>query len=466
MKRGGIITLWLVGAGLLAGLAVVFGPRLSGLFGPKKDPMTPGPPHASLTFGDGYRLEVFGLGRGEWIDGNMSPGSGWSIGMSGSSSEVLGFEVAGLRINRREWNGELTGIRYYFEDGEPALVSLRLLKPSGVPLETASWAEDELEVRLIDADGGHLLGLGPAGADDDPGHRAVAIWPAWPRSNTELVFEATRPGQPPRTFRFPNPVAGASPAPWTPAPLPQTRTGADWELTLEEVGVREVPDHGELLTPDFDFVSRIPKTDEPWPPVSGQGAGLECGRGTKTGNRYSGGQKGFRIPSDEDLFKFRYRITYGPTYPYPRRDAHILLVGKADPAGGRIDVTSRHPAFGIDTIGIGPLGTPAGSRRKASHTFTMSFSGKWSGGTSRSAAESVLGPWDDWAWVVFLDGSAKAIGESDSKGWSNSSSGTFDRQGEWTGTLKPGTKVEVGLVRGKPDEFAEFVIDRSALTPR
>lgn len=472
MKRGGIITLWLLGAGLLAVLALAFGSKFSGLFGPGKDPMAPGPPHVTLTFGDGYRLEVFGISQAEWSDGEASPGSaGWQFGTSGRRSEGFGRAEAGLQIDHYERNGKLSGIRYRFNDCEPLLVSLRLLSPSGVPVDPADWAEDELEMRLIDADCGRLLGLGPHGADDDPERRAVAIFPAWPRSVTDLVFEATRPGEPPRSFRFPNPATGATPAKWTPAPLPQTRSGPDWDLTLVNVTLKNVPGKGTLLDPHFKFTSRIPKTDGIWPAVSGQGADLECGWGTKTAGITPSWAWGFPIPSDEDLFKFRYRITYDESYPYPRSDAHILLLGKVNAAGLGIDVISRHPTFGIDTIDLGPLGTPSGSRTKATHSFSMRLEGKWSTSSDRAAAEAMLGPWDNWGWVIFLDGSAQAVGEISNGGWGTSSSGvssseSFNRQGEWSGNLKPGSKVEVGLVRGKPDEFIEFVIDRSALTPR
>ena len=76
---------------------------------------------------------------------------------------------------------------------------------------------------------------------------------------------------------------------------------------------------------------------------------------------------------------------------------------------------------------------------------------------------------DRWTPVVFLDDADHSSGSIQFKRSGTSSSGMsfdYDWKGDWTGGLKPGMKVEIGVMAKWPDEVLEFVVDRASLSPK
>ena len=119
-------------------------------------------------------------------------------------------------------------------------------------------------------------------------------------------------------------------------------------------------------------------------------------------------------------------------------------------------------------MNVGQVEAAAKSWYPASQQFSISFEGSWQDAAERSAAESAIGPLNCWTPVAFLDDGAHSTGMVQFKSAGNSSSGSgfdFNWKGDWSGELKPGMKVEIGLMAKWPDEVLEFVVDRASLSP-
>ena len=109
-------------------------------------------------------------------------------------------------------------------------------------------------------------------------------------------------------------------------------------------------------------------------------------------------------------------------------------------------------------------------RKKEGHSgFSIHFGGGWRDAYKQSAAEARIGPWNrDWQCVVFLNDEEASEGATRRQNTEisnrlDNATKTFSWAGTWTGDLEPGMKVEIGVMRRKPDDVLEFVIDRSSV---
>jgi hypothetical protein len=462
---GGVVILFvLLVAGWWIARAGVFGRG-----GAASDPMALKAPVATVRFDDGSRIEIYGLTESEWVDGVMStpPGS-WHIGPTGGSTFVDGD----LKIERFTMGGKVTGVRYL--PGEGCLVMpLRHVTRSGTAESPSMMKPNDLVIRLSDDGGLWIDGSGPVGADDDPRRRGIVSFAGWPRSGKELVFQAERKGEPPVEFRMPNPAAGSSPASWTAAPLPQVKTGTHWEVRLVRAREITMAGQGKGVIGDFEFSTDLPVAGDV-PAVGGSNAGVLGASGTRSMTMVRKPPAGvfhlaYAMPPDESCFKFLYRIHYDAHYPYPKLGIPLLAEGTVSADGKSIELSTRSPRRGIKSMKVGPVGAAKKSWYPASQQFAISWEGSWRDGSERSAAEAAIGPLDRWTPVVFLDGGEHSSGSVQFKRSGTSSLGggiDFNWEGDWSGELKPGMKVEIGLMAKWPDEVLEFVVDRASLSTK
>jgi len=454
-----------VGVVLLAGLVVAW----KASTGP--DPMALKPPLATVGFGDATMLEILGLGESEWVDGILSaPPGGWRVSSSsGSETSSFGDEKDFLQIERFTLNEQLGGIRYIPGAGR-LVMSLRLLDGAGAAVSVEKMKPGELKIRLSDGAGEWLDGSGPFGSGDDPECRGVVSFAGWPRSGKELVFQARRPGQPMVEFRMPNPAAGVVPAVWTPTPLPLTRSGDYWKMSFSKVWEATVPGKGRCLVAESEFHSDLWKNGS-FSPVQGWVDGVAGARGSRTERiidfHHAGKiEFGHPMPPDEDQFKFFYRIRYNEYYPHPRGGVSFCFTGGVVSADGKsIEQGAIAKKLGVDIFELGPIEAADEPIFPATHQFAVSFRGTWKSAAERSATEAAWGSYSDWMPVLFLNGGNRSSGAVEFKG-SGSSNATFHWSGKWVGELKPGDKVEIGVMPRRPDEVLEFVVDRASLSPK
>ena len=449
---------WLARAGLL------------GRGGPSGELMALRTPVASVPLGDGSRIEIYGLAESEWVDGVMAkpPGS-WSMASTGGSTFIDGD----LKIDRFTMGGKLAGVRYVPGEGR-LVMSLRHVTRSGSAASPATMKPGSLVIRLSDGGGLSIDGSGPFGAGDDPQCRGIVSFAGWPRSGKEVVFQAELKGQPPVEFRLPNPAAGTSPASWTAAPLPQVKTGQHWEVRLVKAKEITMAGKGKGVIGEFEFKSDLPKIGD-FPPVAGGAAGVLGALGSRSmdlphDRRVAMDSLAYPMAPDETCFKFLYRIRYEEHYPYPKRGIPVMLAeGKVSPDGKSIDLVSQHVKRGIKSLKVGPVGASPKTWHPGPHQFEISFEGSWQDSSDKGSAEAAIGPMDRWRPVVFLDDADHSSGSIQFKRSGTSSSGMsfdYDWKGDWTGELKPGMKVEIGVMARWPDEVLEFVVDRASLSPK
>ena len=465
------VTLVLVIALIAAGWWLAQGGRFS-KGGPAVDPMALRTPVTTVGFADGSQLEVFGLSEGEWVDGVMArPSGGWSISTSGAETSSFGPEKDFLQIERFNMNERLSGVRLSSDKGR-LVMSLRYLDRWGKMVALEPVKAGTPTIRLSDGAGEWIDGSGPFGADNDPGCRGVVSFAGWPRGRKELVFQALRSGQPPVEFRMKNPMAGLAPVAWTPTPLPQVRSGDYWKMTFSKAWETKDPGKGRCLIGDFDFESDLPENGS-FSPVSGWLEAVAGAGGTRTERSalvdHQGRlREGFPMPPDEDQFKFLYRVRYTESYPFPRAPVSFILTGGVvSPDGKTIEPGPIAKKLGLDSFDLGPVETAKDSPYPGSHQFSVTLKGTWKSAADRSAAEAAWGNWKDWMPLVFLNGeehSSGAVGFNGSNLSSGLAASGFRWSGRWVGELKPGDKVEVGVMPRRADEVFEFVVDRSALS--
>ncbi len=468
--------LWSCGIAILLAAAWLCGPKL-GIFwaAPAKDPMALRTPVESVAFSDGSKVEIFGLAEDEWVDGSMSAPSGnLRVHVANSSTYSHGYDKDLLQIERFNLNGKLAGVRLWIREG-CLMMSLRLSDSGGLPVPAENLKRAGFEIQLSDGAGEWIRGYGPHGADDDPEMRAVTIFEGWPRSGAELVFKALLKGSPSVEFRLPNPAAGRKAETWAAESLPQERSDTYWNLELKEVREVLVPGQGRALYPVFEFENRLPQPPNEWTPIDGGAHGIEGARGTRSSYPIAcRGEDGdlqfvFPAPPNEDLFKILYRVQYRETYPYPRTHVVVIAEGVVGADGESVELDSRNMVLGLQSIEIGPL--PGKKKKKGHSGFSIHFGGGWRDAHEQSAAEARIGPWSrDWQCVVFLNDGKDSAGSGRFRNSSISDSfGTVRKNlewnGTWTGDLEPGMKVEIGVMRRKPDDVLEFIIDRSSLSP-
>jgi hypothetical protein len=434
--------------------------------GPTADPMALKTPVATVRLDDGSRIDIYGLAEDEWVDGVMSkPAGSWSMTSTGRSVSVDGD----LKIERFTIDGKIVGVRYLPGEGR-LVMPLRHVTRSGTAESPAAMKPGSLAIRLSDGGGLWIDGSGPVGADDDPQSRGILSFAGWPRSGKELVFQAEQNGQPPVEFRLPNPAAGSSPASWTAAPLPQVKTGKHWEVRLVKAREITMPDRGKGVVGDFEFHSDLPLVGD-FPPVGGSAAGVLGALGTRSMQlphdvHAAMDSLAYPMPPDESCFKFLYRIHYDEHYPYPKREIPILAEGTVSADGKSIELSVQNARRGIKSMNIGLIGAAAKSWYPGPHQFSISFEGSWRDGSERSSAEAAIGPLNAWTPVVFLDNADHSSGSIQFKSSSERGTLNFDWKGDWSGELKPGMKVEIGLMAKWRDEVLEFVVDRSSLSSK
>ncbi|MEK7951310.1 hypothetical protein [Luteolibacter soli] len=426
-------------------------------------------PIATVSLGDGSRIDIYGLAESEWVEGVMAkPRGSWNMESTGGSTSVDGD----LTIKRFTMGGKLAGVCY--QPGEGRLVMpLRHVTGSGKVESPAAMTPGDLVIRLSDGGGLWLDGSGPVGADDDPQERGIVSFAGWPRSGKELVFQAVQKGRAPVEFRMPNPTAGSAAASWAAAPLPQVRTGKHWEVRLVKAREMTMAGDGKGVIGDFEFSSDLPEVGDSRP-VVGFDAGVLGALGTRSmvlpHKLYvARSELAYPMPPDESCFKFLYRIRYEGHFPYPKGGIPILAEGTVSADGKSIELSAQNARRGIKSMDVGPVGAAADSWYPASHEFDISFKGTWADAAEKSASEAAIGPWGRWTPVVFLDDAEHSSGMVQFKGSGESSPGSstdFTWKGSWRGELKPGMKVEIGLMAKWPDEVLEFVVDRAALSPK
>jgi hypothetical protein len=430
------------------------------------DPMALKVPVATVRLDDGSRIEIFGLVEDEWVDGVMSKPR-WHMGSTGKSTSVDGDHES-LQTERFTLEKNIAGVRYLPGDGR-LVMSLRYVTRGGAAESPATMKPGGLVIRLSDGGGLWVDGSGPFGADDDPQRRGIVSFNGWPRSGKELVFQAVLKGQAPVEFRLPNPAPGSSPASWTAAPLPQVRTGPHWEVRLVKARELTVPGEGKGVVGEFEFSCDLPEVGS-FPPVTGAEDGVLGAFGTRSMQlfhmpRAPRSSLAYPMAPDENLFKFLYRIRHDMHFPYPKRGIPILAVGETSPDGKSIVVASPHPTRGIKTVEVGPVGAATNTWHPGPHQFAISFKGAWRDSAEKSAAEAAIGPWNRWTPVVFLDGEEHSSGSIQFRSSGTRGDLEFEWAGNWSGALKPGMKVEIGLMAKWPDEVLEFVVDRASLSP-
>jgi hypothetical protein len=254
--------------------------------------------------------------------------------------------------------------------------------------------------------------------------------------------------------------------------LPQAKAGKHWKVRLVKAREITTPDRGKGVIGEFEFSSDLPVVGD-IPAVGGSDAGVIGASGTRSmtmvrKHRAGGSYLAYAMPPEENRFKFLYRIRYDEHYPYPKAGIPMLAEGTVSADGKSIEFSSQTPRRGIKSLKVGPVGEAAKSWYPASQQFPISFEVSWRDAGERSAAESAIGPLNAWTPVIFLDDGAYSSGMIQFKSSGNSSLGSsfdFNWKGEWSGELKPGMKVEIGLMAKWPDEVLEFVVDRAALSP-
>lgn len=458
---------------LAAAFSGIFGvavPWLRGAAGP--DPLTPGAVLRSVDFPDGARLLIHGLGEDEWQDGIMAaPSKGWKLQTSNLSKEAFGFDKEGLQIERFTLDERLAGVRYLAGPGR-LVISMRYFDPSGNAVPPDHMKSGDLSIRLSDGGAERIEGEGPHGVVEDAWARGIVSFAAWPRGGRELVFQAVRAGLAPVEFRLPNPDAASSPAAWRALPIPQLQKGDGWEVRMLKAREITTKNKGRALVADFEFQSDLKKDSRGKPPIDGWLHGVHGSRGTRSewDLRLSGRDQmrsAFLMPPDEDVFKFIYRITYRADYPFPRAGVSIIAEGSVSADGKTVDVLPRDGFPGVQKVEVGAVTPAKDSWYPGADDFTVSFAGVLKDASEKSAALAKAGLWKDWAPVVILDGGERTSGGMVLIGSSSSDSAAetrFEWQGRWTGDLKPGMRVEIGLMARKPDEMLEFTVDRASLS--
>jgi hypothetical protein len=353
------------------------------------------------------------------------------------------------------------------------VLSVRYLDPTGGAAAPEQMKPGDLVIRLSDGAGGSIKGEGPHGAVEDPWSRGIVSFGGWPRGGKELVFQAVRSGKAPVEFRLPNPAAGATPAAWRPLPLPQSQKGDHWEVRLVKVREITTEEKGKVLVADFEFQSDLDKPFKGNSPIDGWPHGVLGSRGTRSEwsirlQGDNGMQSAFQMPPDEDAFKLIYRIIYRPDFPFPRAAVSIIAEGSVSADGKTILVAPRDGFPGVEKVEVGVVTPARESWYPGAHEFTVSFEGGLKDAAEKSAAFAKAGVWKDWTPVLILDGDGRTSGGMDMTHTSTSDSTAqtrFTWNGRWTGNLKPGIKVEIGVMARKPDEMLEFTIDRASLSP-
>lgn len=465
-----IVVIVLVIAGACGGifwLALSRG-RLAG----GSDPLMPAAELRSLEFSDGARLLIHGLCEDEWHDGIMkAPSAGWKMQTSDLSKEAFGSSKEALQVERFTLDKRLAGVRYLAGPGR-LVISVRYFDPSGGAVAPDRMKPGEVEIQLSDGAGKWIKGEGPHGAVEDPWSRGIVSFCGWPRGGNELVFRASRPGLSPVEFRLPNPDVGAAPAAWKALPLPQSQREDDWEVRLMEAREIMIKEKGRALLAEFEFQSDLNKSFRGNSPIDGWLHGVHGSRGTRSewGVRFRGSQglrSAFPMPPDENVFKFIYRVAYRADFPFPRSGVSIIAEGSVAADGKTIRVLPRDGFPGVQIVEVGAITPAKDSSFPGADDFTVSFAGVLKDASEKSAALAKAGAWKDWFPVVILDGEERTSGGMDLISSSSSDSAAetrFEWKGQWTGNLKPGMRVEIGVMARKPDEMLEFTVDRASLS--
>lgn len=457
-------------------------------------PLAVGKPLQQATFDDGSTLQILNIGVGEIVEGSRSAkprGSWFSNYSSGSSTRSMSGNGVEGSIEEHTMNDQLTCLHF---SSPPAnlLLETRLLSGTGSALKSNRilWQNEirnrssnpdfpgweamlsaqpgddnlpEVVVQLADGAGGWIDGCGPCVSEGDQECRGMIAFTAWPQTQAELEFRAARPGAKPLTWKIKNPRQAKKSEPWTAAPLPQTHSEPDFDLSLEAVS-RATP---RVVQPKFRFLSKLPgdkhsingKFDDP--------AMLDCvceelqgAFGTRSKKGFlkltkTTGVSAFSYPPDERLLRFRFVIKPGNAYPYPRSEslpvARVKIAADGKSLEHRPTLLTGHGILSVDFTNI-QSGNKGG--------FQYTVKGRWNNASEKAAGMAMLQT--NKTPVCFKGDCLTSGGESDQNGsgaTTNNNVTEYDYSVQWSGPLSPGDEFTVGMTPALPPREVFFTFE-------
>jgi hypothetical protein len=443
---------------------------------PAIDTFKPGTPLQTVEFPDGSKLEVYGLGIGEWTDGTISPPPSGTFSVSSSKSSSYGYgpEKDWLSTDTRTTNSKLTGVRLYARDKD-LLLSVRFFSSRNFAIAPDRIGENaKLRIELSDNNDNWITGYGPHGSPDDPHMRGVAGFEGWPRTGATLRFRASVNDGVPTEFELPNPNLGRKPEPWIPDHLPHTVGTPDWEITLKEVFEAEIPGHGPALIPEHTLTDKISKPEQELPYITINTEHALGSRGTESDEDVMRDSKGgirhsYLMPKDEDLFKFRYTIRRWENYPYLAKDFTIFAKAEVSPDGKTIALINSKPGLGITSVTFGPVIKPKPSFHTGRDSFGVSIELEFKDESEKKRIEALFGDWLDVRAAAFTPSEPLRMGvlarDSSGKSTDFGGGGSYEWRGTWYGEINPGQELEIGFSRDIPDETCEIIVSRKDVKP-
>lgn len=488
----------IVGFLVIAGVLFYFLPRTTvSTSGSASSSLAVGTPLHTLTFDDGSSLQIFNIGDGSVVDGDINPkpiSSMFSSVSSGTSTSGMSGNGVKASLLTATISDQIVGLQF---DSPPAnlVIQTRLLwGQSPIACKHILWENEirndenrndfpgweaflasperdsslpELVVQLSDGAGGWINGCGPYSSDEDREHRGMIAFPAWPRSGAELEFRAARPGLKPVTWKMKNPSHMASPATWTASPFPQKQTDSDYDLELKAAVKIE---GSRLIQPKFVFLSKVPGVG-PQPDDGSNGyPALRCdcvellgAWGTRAdsmfikqpGNHVA---YGFPHPPDENLLRFRFVISPTKNYPYPRTQALLIATAKVATNGTSFE-SKPQIITGNGVLSVEFRDVTTGNKGR----FQYSIKGGWNNQTERKMGEAAIGNGNGSRIpICYVGGSDVKVGIVDTRGHSIGSNGKvteFEFEGVWEGPLKPGDEITLGMTTPLPDREVFFTFE-------
>lgn len=448
-------------------------------------------PITTANFADGSQVQILQIGEGKIEDGQTTqpPSKTWSSSSWGSHTRGFGTddidrhwftrdnEPAGLcfdapypyliletrhllangrilPIQRTHLRGEVR------EDGNPSpfLGSAAMLDAM-----TDSATLPDFLVQLADGHGGWINGSGPLADDDDKEARAAIWFRTWPRERPTLTFRVLKPGQPAVEVQLPNLPAKPKPA-WKTDPLPVMRETPEFKVTIDGFYFQPRKELTPLLGVKNRFTSKLPN-DQGNEQLSFELLSLEDDTGNHAPDEdyYLDSEhvvSGFPWSMDSTQVRVHGRITPTDSYSIPVSRCTILLEGTVSKDGKSfIPDGSFRRRLGVDKIDL-TIATKEGHSNvefKLEGDFTN---------VELPAIEALHGKMNSWRPVIFLDHADMSSGKAQFNGMSNSSTGGnyhFAKEGEWTGGLKPGQHVSLGVTSPIAPTDVQFTFDRAQI---
>ncbi|QQL45314.1 hypothetical protein [Sulfuriroseicoccus oceanibius] len=449
-----------------------------------------------LDFGGGDRIEVIQSGLGEITDGEVLPFSGGWFARTADSGSCIG--MAGMEFEIQLVGEQLTSV--IFRDPSKRLLLELKWQRNGVtpptpwivnsgmrdrdsalihhgevegdefwPVPYPIPKQPDIYVEYQDGAGHWRPTLGPIPCSEDPEMRSVVVFPGFPETGATIVCRARIGSAEPQEFEIANPLHGVTAQMPSRKALPHVQSfDEDFTATLNRVSVKEDPNYGLMLRPEFTIDHHMLR----------EGRQIEGGyhlaaiyAQTPMGHRYKSSfyNIGFGGTSPSSMYDFsldptvdaiEFVCVFQPSsdFPYALEDCIPLATCHTDSKGELGDTSIVASELGLSLAELSGVSVPSGADRL---TFNCegSVDSSFLGGRSKNWEVKVF--WNDETY------SRPFRERTGGSGWSSWGRRTkFHINKEFEMAIPPNTKVTIAVVR-KPSAPVElkFPVYRDQLTP-